>query len=51
MTTRVNKPLDDRALKHAAKGKGFLAFVWAVFLLLEDIADSLRRIADHMDRR
>jgi hypothetical protein len=51
MTTRVNKSLDDRALKHAAEGKGLLAFAWALFLLAEDIADSLRRIADRMDKR
>jgi hypothetical protein len=34
----------------ADKGRGYEALAAGQFLVLEDIADSLRRIADHLDR-
>jgi hypothetical protein len=51
VTTIVNRKIEQRIMDLAGKGTGYKAFAAAAFLLLEDIADSLRRIADHMDRR
>jgi hypothetical protein len=51
MTTIVSRKLEEHVLDLAEKRKGWCAIVAGLFLLLEDIADSLRRIADSMNKR
>jgi hypothetical protein len=51
MPVIVNRKLEEHVCDLAENGKGYEALAGGLFLVLEDIADSLRRIADHMDRR
>ncbi len=51
MTTIVSKELEAEVMEMAVKGKGYEALAAGIFLVLEDIADSLRRIADRLDKR
>jgi len=51
MTTIVNRKLEEHVCDLAENGKGQDAIAAGTFLVLEDIADSLRRIADHIERR